>query len=209
MAFEREHKYRVTGAFPDVRQLSERYAASGVTLRARGSRTQRDTYYDTPSLTLLRAGVALRVRHLKDPNGEQTLATYKGAGVVAGSLHTREELELPYTAPWPAEILAKLEPLGVVSTLAPLLELVTQRQRHLLLKGKQAQAELTFDEVTSARGGQKVAFCELELEALPETSEDDLEMLAQPLNQPGLVPHAQDKLSLALELLEQPLSGEL
>ena len=212
MAFEREHKFRVSGDFPGVRQLTEQYAALGVTLRPRGSRTQRDVYYDTPSLTLSHAGVALRVRHLKDQDGEQTLATYKGAGVVNGSLHTREELELPCHNFsdgdfWPPEILAKLEPLGVVNTLAPLLELVTERQRYLLLESKQAQAELSFDEVTSTRGAQSVTFRELELEALSETSERDLETLARPLKQPGLVPHAEDKLTLALRLLEQLSSG--
>ena len=208
MAFEREHKFKVDGDFPDVRQLTKQYAALGVALQPKGSRTQRDVYYDTPSLTLLHTGVALRVRHLKDQNGEQTLATYKGAGVINGSLHTREELELPCRnfsdgGFWPPEISAKLEPLGVVNTLAPLLELATQRQRYLLLKGGQPQAELTFDEVTSTRGEQSVRFRELELEALPETSERDLETLAQALNQSGLVPHAEDKLTLALTLLEQ------
>ena len=204
MAFEREHKFRVDGAFPEVARLGQQYAALGLELVPQGVRDQRDVYYDTPSLTLLRAGVALRQRQF----GAQTVATYKGAGTVDGSLHTREELELPYTAPWPAEILAKLEPLGVVNTLAPLVELTTQRQRFLLVKDGQAQAELTFDEVTSTRGEQRVAFRELELEALPETSDADLQTLALPLGQPGLTPHAEDKLTLALKLLDQPLSDQ-
>ena len=201
MAFEREHKFRVDGAFPEVARLGQQYAALDLELVSQGIRDQRDVYYDTPSLTLLQAGVALRQRQF----GAQTVATYKGAGTVDGSLHTREELELPYTAPWPAEILAKLEPLGVVNTLAPLVELTTQRQRYLLVKNGQAQAELTFDEVTSTRGERRVAFRELELEALPGTSNADLQTLALPLEQPGLTPHAEDKLTLALKLLDQSL----
>ena len=201
MAFEREHKFRVDGAFPEVTRLEQQYAALGLELLAQGVRDQRDVYYDTPSLTLLRAGAALRQRQFEG----QTVATYKGAGTVDGSLHIREELELPYTSPWPAEILAKLEPLGVVNTLAPLVELTTQRQRYLLLRDGQAQAELTFDEVTGARGERRVAFRELELEALPGTSNADLQTLALPLEQPGLTPHAEDKLTLALKLSDQSL----
>ena len=201
MAFEREHKFRVEGAFPEVARLEQQYAALGLELLSQGVRDQRDVYYDTPGLTLLRTGVALRQRQFEG----WTVATYKGAGTVDGSLHTREELELPYTAPWPAEILAKLEPLRVLGMLEPLVELTTQRQRYHLVKAGRTQAELTFDEVTGTRGERRVAFRELELEALPGTSDADLQTLAPPLEQPGLTPHAEDKLTLALKLLDQSL----
>ena len=197
MALEREHKFTVAGAFPEVAQLQEKYAALGFELLPQGVREQKDTYYDTPDLTLLHAGVALRVRQF----GGQTFATYKGTGVVNGSLHTREELELPYTAPWPDAILEKLEPLGVIDKLEPLLELSTARQRYLLVKAGKTQAELTFDEVTSTHGEQCVTFLELELEAAPDTPDADLETFAAPLTQSGLTPHTQDKLTHALILL--------
>lgn len=197
MATEREHKFIVGGAFPEVTELRKEYAALGLELHAQGTRDQHDTYYDTADLALLRAGVALRQRSF----GEQKLATYKGAGTVEGSLHAREELELPYTGAWPKEILAKLGPLGVVDTLEPLLDLKTQRQRYLLVKAGQTRAELTFDEVTSVYGKECVTFRELELEASSDTSDADLEMSARPLEQFGLTPHAQDKLTHALTLL--------
>ena len=197
MATEREHKFRIDKAFPEVAKLAEQYAALGLELRFQGIREQHDVYYDTPTLTLLHAGVALRLRQFDG----QTLATYKGADAVKGSLHTREELELPHTEPWPREILDKLGPLGVAETLEPLLELTTQRQRYLLVKNGQTQAELTFDEVTSVYGEQRAGFLELELEAAPDTPDADLEMLARPLEQPGLTPHTQDKLTHALTLL--------
>ncbi len=197
MATEREHKFRIDKAFPEVAKLVEQYAALGLELRFQGIREQHDVYYDTPILTLLHAGVALRLRQFDG----QTLATYKGAGVVKGSLHTREELELPYSEPWPREIMDKLEPLGVAETLAPLLELTTRRQRYLLVKNDQTRAELTFDEVTSVYGEACVTFLELELEAAPGTPDTDLEMLARPLEQSSLTPHAQDKLTHALTLL--------
>ncbi len=197
MAFEREHKFEVAGAFPEVRQLQEQYAVLGLELHAQGVREQRDIYYDTPGLTLLRAGVALRQRYF----GGQTLATYKGADVVNGSLHTREELELPCADVWPDVILAKLEPLGVIDKLEPLLELSTARKRYLLVEAGKVQAELTFDKVTSTHGEQRVTFLELELEAAADTPDADLETFAAPLTRPGLTPHAQDKLTHALTLL--------
>ena len=197
MTFEREHKFTVAGAFPEVTQLQEKYAALELELLSQGIRAQKDVYYDTPSLTLLHAGVALRVRQF----GGQTFATYKGAGVIDGSLHTREELELPYKDPWPDAILEKLEPLGVLDTLEPLLELTTTRQRYLLVKKGQAQAELTFDDVTSVYGEQRATFLELELEALLDTPDSDLEAFVRPLEQPGVTPHTQDKLTHALTLL--------
>ncbi len=197
MATEREHKFRVDGAFPEATELQEAYAALGLKLYVQGTRDQQDTYYDTADLTLLRAGAALRQRSFAG----QKLATYKGAGTVTGSLHAREELELPYTGVWPQEILEKLELLGVIGTLEPLLELATQRQRFLLVKEGRPRAELTFDDVTSVDGETRATFRELELEASPDTPDADLAMLARPLEQFGLAPHAQDKLTHALTLL--------
>lgn len=197
MATEREHKFEVMGAFPDVTQLGAAYAALGLGLRSQGVRDQHDVYYDTADLTLLHANVALRQRNF---DGHK-LATYKGVGVVSGSLHTREELEVPYQGSWPDAILAKLEPLGVIGALEPLIELSTQRQRYLLVKNTQTRAELTFDEVTSVDGGERVTFRELELEASPDTPDDELAAFTLPLTRLGLVPHAQDKLTHALTLL--------
>ena len=196
MATEGEHKFRVDGALPDPAQLQEQYAALGL-LHVQGTRNQYDVYYDTPDLTLLRAGVALRVRQFSG----QKLATYKGAGTVSGSLHTREELELPHTEPWPKAILEKLKPLGVLDLLAPLLELTTRRQRYLLLKDGQPQAELTFDDVNSVDSKRRVTFYELELEASPDTPDAELAAFAKPLEGFGLTPHVQDKLTQALTLL--------
>jgi inorganic triphosphatase YgiF len=197
MAVEREHKFLVSGDFPALAQLREVYEAHGLGLRAGGVRDQSDLYYDTPERALLHAGVALRIRRFDS----QVLATYKGAGRVTGSHHAREEIELPYVAPWPAEIMAKLAPLGVLDRLEPLVQLRTRRSRYLLIEGTEPRAELSFDEVTASYGAEEVAFDELELEAHPEVGDDAFERLAQPLEGFGLSPHAGDKLSHALTLL--------
>lgn len=208
MAAEREFKFLVAGAFPDVGRLAERYGTRGLTLSARGIREQRDVYFDTPELSLLQAGVALRQRRFE----KQTLATFKSSGTVHDGLHVRDELELPHTDPWPAGILERLTPLGVVEQLAPLALLSARRERFLVVKGDKPQAELTFDEVTgvdvtgvdvtglAVTGSEEVRFRELELELFPGT-EVDLATLTAPLDLPGLTPHAGDKLSHTLRLL--------
>ena len=202
MAAEREYKYLVAGAFPAPALMRERYRAGGLELRPRGVREQRDVYFDTPDLTLLQAGVALRQRRFEG----ETLATFKGSGSVQNGLHVRDELELPYTDRWPAEILERLTPLGVTERLKPLVELSARRERFCVVKDGEAQAELTFDEVkgfdmTGHKTGHKeVQFRELELELFPMT-EGGLANLTAPLDLPGLTPHAGDKLSHTLRLL--------
>lgn len=200
MAAEREYKYLVAGAFPDPALLRRRYRAGGLEFQPYGVREQRDIYFDTPDLILLQAGVALRQRRFEG----QTLATFKSSGSVQDGLHVRDELELPYTDRWPAEILERLTPLGVTQRLEPLAELSARRERFWVVKDGEAQAELTFDEVIGfgVTGHKEVRFRELELELFPAT-EGDLTNLTAPLNLPELTPHAGDKLSHTLRLLER------
>lgn len=230
MALEREHKFLVE-TFPALAQLREVYSRRGLELRLSAPRQQTDVYYDTPQLTLLRSGAALRIRRFGDDTVAaydsliadtpvtgtpvaDTLATYKESGTVAGSLHARDETEAPYVAPWPPAILTKLAPLGVLKTLAPLLQLSTRRVRYLLYesvvqngKGEAVQrAELSLDEVTSSHGAQQISFRELELEAHPDTPDDAFAALAEVLREEALrefelTPHSGDKLTHALTLL--------
>lgn len=198
MALEREYKFLVA-SFPGLSSLRATFHPAGFELRPGGVRQQRDVYYDTPARTLLTRGAALRVRHL----GTEVLATYKGRGEVSGNLHTREEIEVPYRAPWPPEILEKLRLLGVLGELAPLLALTTRRTRYPLLAPGDAApvAELTFDEVTGEAGGERCGFREIELEAHPATPDAVLAALALPLGRLRLEPHHGDKLTYALSLL--------
>ncbi len=129
------------------------------------------------------------------------MATYKGSGSVQDGLHVRDELELPHTDPWPEAISERLRPLVRLADLRPLVTLSARRERFLVVRGGEAQAELTFDEVTGldATGSGAVRFRELELELFPAT--DELADLTAPLDLPGLTPHAGDKLSHTLTLL--------
>lgn len=206
---EREHKFLVA-AFPDPAQLRAAYRDAGFELRPGRVRRHHDVYYDTPARTLLGSGVALRIRRI----GTEVLATYKGRSEIKGSLHAREEIEVPYRAPWPAEILRVLPP-GALSALAPLLALTTQRTRYLLSPSLSSSptsspgtspstspaAELTFDEVSAGFADRRCHFRELELEAHPGTPDAVLAALAAPLGHLGLSPHTGDKLTHALSLL--------
>ncbi len=201
MAAEREYKFLVAGTFPDPALLAERYSAGGLGLHPRGVREQRDIYFDTPDLTLLRAGVALRQRRFEG----QTLATFKSSGSVQDGLHVRDEIELPFTDRWPAEIVERLSPLVPAEKLTPLAELSARRERFWVMKDGEAQAELTLDEVTGLdmTGRKEVRFREIELELFPNAQMGNLEALTTSLNLPSLTPHAGDKLSHTLRLLER------
>lgn len=198
---EREHKFLVEDSFPEIAHLQDAYAARGLELRLSTPRDQTDVYYDTPEFTLLQAGAALRVRRY----GDEVLATYKTSGVVQGSLHVREEIELPYSAPWPPKILAKLAPLGVLETLEPLVQLRTRRIRYLVYdapyKAQNPLAELSLDDVSCSHGAKQMAFKELELEAIPTLPDAAFSDLAAILGTFGLSPHRGDKVSHALTLL--------
>lgn len=199
MGSEREHKWLVR-AFPDATRLEEAFAKEDVAVRYAAERDQHDTYFDTLERRLQGAGAALRIRRLRD----ETLATYKGSGAVVGTLHTREEIEVPFTKPWPEAVGAKLTTLGVAEEqLEPLVDLYTTRTRYLLYNPDDPAplAELSFDEVKATHGGRTVQFKELELEAQPDTPDADLAELAEVLSRFGLTPHAGDKLTHALTLL--------
>jgi inorganic triphosphatase YgiF len=197
MALEREHKFLLADTFPDTAALRAVYEPLGLELRLSAPREQHDVYYDTPTLTLLDAGVALRIRRF----GGEMLATYKAAGEVHGSLHAREELEFPYSAPWPPEILERLAALGVLNDLGPLVALDTKRTRYLIYRENRALAELSLDDVTGHYSAQQVAFKELELEAQPELSDATFAELATALHGLELTPHTGDKLSYTLSQL--------
>ncbi len=197
MAVEREHKFLVGETFPDASLLREAYGEKGLELRLSAPREQSDVYYDTPELTLLRAGTVLRIRRY----GGAALATYKTSGEVQGSLHTREEIERPYSAPWPPEIMTRLAPLGVLNSLEPLVQLDARRIRYLVYGDSGALAELSLDEVRSFHGAQPMTFRELELEAHPDLSDESFADLASVLSGFGLTPHTGDKLSHMLSLL--------
>lgn len=198
MGSEREHKWLVE-VFPDVTRLTEAFAGEDVTMRYAAERTQHDTYFDTPQRQLQGMGAALRIRRF----GTETLVTYKGPGAVVGSLHIREEVEVPFVKPWPQAVTAKLAQLGVAGgQLEPVLDLRTTRTRYLLYSpDSDPLAELSFDKVRADHSGRTAQFRELELEAQPDTPDTTLARLGAVVTAFDLTPHERDKLTHALSLL--------
>ena len=108
----------------DLRAIGRLTHLGPYPLRSRGAARLHSTYLDTPSLTLARHGVALRLRR----QGRQWEATLKWAGQVEGDVHERPELTvalpsapaLPF-APLPRPLHTQLAALVAGRQLTPIL----------------------------------------------------------------------------------------
>lgn len=169
MAEEIELKLRVQPAgLPQLRAALTRLAGGA---RARPAKLT-SLYFDTPHLSLLQAGAALRVRRpagLAQPR--RWVQTLKGGGAVHGGLHVREEQEWPVARPLPD--LTKLKPAAPDlpwSDIAPQLMPVfsTEFQRSLwriIHQGSEIEAALDRGMVHSGERQEDILELELELKA--------------------------------------------
>lgn len=161
MANEIELKLRVQSA--DVPRLRAALTQLAGDVRARQSKLT-SHYFDTPQLTLLQAGAALRVRRVD----RKWLQTLKGGGAVQGGMHIREEQEWPVARPLPD--LSKLQPkaLGlpwheIAPQLVPVFSTVFQRSIwQISYQGSEIEAALDCGAVHA--DAQQEAILELELE---------------------------------------------
>jgi len=138
-------------------------------VRQRGARLQQDTYVDTPSLRLLQAGYACRLRHV----GHRAFATLKGMGSACGALHDREEVEQEIDNPSIGALLRMAEPPGrLVRWLAgseavvPLFIVVTQRQLAMVSNGPHECFEMALDRARFFGPAGERVLLEAELESL-------------------------------------------
>lgn len=165
---ETELKLRVQAAdLPQLRAALTRLAG-GV-----GARHVKLTslYFDTPHLTLLQAGAALRVRR---PAGigksRRWVQTLKGGGAVQGGMHVREEQEWPVARPLPD--LSKLKPLpglpwsDIGPQLVPVFSTVFQRSLwQITYQGGEIEAALDRGQVQCGERQEAILELELELKA--------------------------------------------
>ncbi len=171
---------------------------------------QRNTYYDTPDGLLESQRYGLRIREIDG----RRIVTMKGPGTGQAGLHRRQEWELeaddPHPATWPPGE-ARQHALALLAD-RPLIALltITTRRRHLFgVRDNQDIAELSLDESQIEAGGQREAFCELEIELLPAGSEADLDALETALQEHlPLVPENRSKLERGLRLRKQNTSKE-
>ncbi len=138
-------------------------------VRPRGSRLQQDTYVDTASLRLLRAGYACRLRHV----GHRAFATLKGLGGTAGALHDREEFEREIDNPSIGCLLRMEEPPGTTvrwlaagEQVVPLFVVVTLRRLAAVSSGPRECFEMALDRAKFFGPGGELGLLELELESL-------------------------------------------
>ena len=201
MPVERELKFSLQEDFPSFEELAEVFRASGYTLTSQGTLQQHDRYYDDEDRTLKRRGLALRRRSVEG----KVLATLKRQGEVAGALHERLELELPFTGDrWPGPVIRPVSTLTDPANLRIMLELNTQRVGYSVAQNGAALALLTFDDVSASypRSEQSVHFTEAEVEALGDTDAETLQGVADLVD--GVVrltPNAVNKLERAEALL--------
>ena len=196
---EIEAKFRV----PDDRtfqRLLEVATLGGFALGPASMVELHDRYLDTARGALFHAGYACRLRH----DGRHVIATVKGLGGAEGAVHRRVEyeLDLPALLPpvdWPAgrarDLVLQLcadEPLTV------LFDLEQIRHARRVLDGERAVAELNVSQVKL----RLETYLELEVELLPDGTEQDLEPISRELGTDWrLEPEEESKFQRALARL--------
>ena len=122
-------------------------------------------YYDTPTHELQQRGIALRLRR----RGTRWLQTVKGAGDAAAGMHRRTEYEWPLSRP-------SLEPAKLAETpwaelfadasgrLAAVFTTEVKRTERPLKFDDGTRATLSFDQGAVRAGGQRLPWCEIEIE---------------------------------------------
>lgn len=185
---EVEAKLTVTRA-ADARSIATLRTLGGYHLRVLPTQRLRTLYLDTPTFSLARNGVALRVRR----DGTVWEATAKWAGHVDGALHRRPELTVPLATPPRFPFVLPAGPLAVQLTalvadrpLHPILVTEILRQRRAVvaeIEGGAARplAELDIDCVTLRQPRMRNTqppFWEVEIE-LGHGAQRDVLRLAQ------------------------------
>lgn len=159
MAEETELKLRLADA--DLPRLSKAVSR----LASGPSRQQRlvSLYFDTPSLDLLAAGHALRLRRV----GRRWLQTLKGGGGVTAGLHRRQEQEAPAPGPQPVleRLPRRLRQQLRAAELTPVFR-TDFRRRIWRVEGAGSRTEVALDEGHIEARRRSEPLLELELELL-------------------------------------------
>lgn len=193
----------------DARSIASLRQLGSYRLRTLPTQRLRTIYLDTPTSSLARHAIALRVRRA----GSSWEATAKWGGNVEGAIHTRAELTVPLGAPPrfplhlpPGPLAIQLTALLAGDPVSPIFSTEITRQRRVLSADGQSGspiAELDLDCVTlrPARGRDgAITYWELEIE-LRDGQVRDLTRLVHLLRrQYALTPSAASKFARGMRL---------
>jgi CHAD domain-containing protein len=193
-----------------LEQLQQLTALGAYELGQAAPQSITDRYMDTPERTILAGGYVCRLRRTE--KGEYI--TLKGLEEAEGPIHRRfeDEIELPAEADayqpksWPpSEAKELVVTLSQGAPLELLFELHQVRTSRPVWQEGQPVAEWSLDQVELAAGEADQAWLELELELLPDGSEDDLAALVGELKDGwDLVPEPRSKFERALAMVSPP-----
>ncbi len=174
-----------------------------------------DSYYDTQGLALYHAGAGLRLRS----KGGKTVLTLKIKGSRSGAVFSRQEIEGPVEHALITNMYGVLRENGFIQGdpgfrpelenpldqfsgwgLEPVVQVYSERKK-CLLTGVETFGELAYDLVYFEYADRRVPHPSLEVEALEDRFQSDIEDLAEFLMYKfgsALVPQAESKYALAV-----------
>ncbi len=202
---------------PEVgRRLQATNAIAGFTLSSNGIKHIHDVYLDTHEGSILAAGYACRYRVQDDG----VLITIEPLQTADSAIHRREEIEamIPVTqasgdmlktvAEWPSPVRDCILPLIGDNSLVPLAQLNQTRLFRLVEQNSRLVAEMSLDAVCADTASRHLAFFELEVELMPQGTEDDLAKIAGVLQHEWkLLPERRSKFERVLAFLQGPPSS--
>lgn len=197
------------GRAEDARSIATLRKLGRYRLRVLPAQRLRTIYLDTPTFSLARRGVALRVRR----DGSAWEATAKWGGQVDDAVHQRAELTVPLAAPPrfpfalpPGPLATQLTALAAGAKVSPIFVTEIARQRRAVVNDENDAsplAELDIDCVILSRPRQHQAeapYWEVEIE-LRDGDQRDVVQLARLLRrQYALTPSADSKFTRGLRL---------
>lgn len=212
---EIELKFAVVARDPEG--LEQRLAGTPALVRRKPEHLQlRNVYYDTPSQTLRRAKVALRIRQIGDRKNPQWVQTLKIGSDGDSALSRRGEWEtgipgktldmaMLQDTPW-----RDLDPDGTLfASLQPQCVTAFKRTRWTVRQSDGCSAEVALDIGTIAAGNAVAAICELEIELQSGTPAYLFALATDIAQSVPLVPLHISKSEQAYQLLDTRLGAPL
>lgn len=197
---------------PEVgRRLQATSQVAGFALSPNGIKHTHDVYLDTRERLILAAGYSCRYR---EQDGA-VLITVKPLQTAESAIHRRQEVEVAVSAgmfrtvaKWPSTVRDHILPIIGDKPLAPLVDLNQTRVVRLVQQNGRLVAEMSLDAVCADTAERHSTFLEVEVELMPQGTEDDLAKIAEALQREWkLRPEQRSKFERALAFPQDPPSS--